>query len=243
MATDYAEKEKAFIESLAEDTGFDLDGWLNAIRTSGLTERNDIIDWLRQQGFAFAKASWIERIHHNGGRLIYGDGQSPAPIPVRAPVLAPMMPFAGKPPDRKAAEPAKLAPAPIMPQSAPRPAPAVVAMGDAGIAAVLSAAKGLRPLADVLVREIAAYVPGIIVKAEAPLLTFAAPKPFAALLPGPKELRLYGDFGSGNPGVKRTDAAARALVSYPHVVALHDVRQIDAAFATLITSACAQAQK
>ena len=42
-----------------------------AIAESGRTERNDIIDWLRHQGFQFSWASWLERIHHNGGRLIY----------------------------------------------------------------------------------------------------------------------------------------------------------------------------
>ena len=73
MSTDYAEKERDFIASLNEDTGRDLDGWMAAISESGFSERNAIIDWLRHQGSQFARASWLERIHHNGGRLIYAD--------------------------------------------------------------------------------------------------------------------------------------------------------------------------
>ena len=74
MAVDYGAKEKEFIAGLEEDTGRDLAGWMEAIDEAGLGHRNDIIDWLRQQGFLFSKASWLERIHHNGGRPIYGDG-------------------------------------------------------------------------------------------------------------------------------------------------------------------------
>ncbi len=73
MAVDYAEKEREFLESLAADTGRDLSGWMTAISATSLTDRNAIIDWLRQQGFLFARASWLERIHHNGGRPIYLD--------------------------------------------------------------------------------------------------------------------------------------------------------------------------
>ncbi len=73
MTAAYAEKEREFIAALAEDTGLDLAGWMTAISKSGHAERNDIIDWLRHQGFQFAWASWLERIHHNGGRLIYAD--------------------------------------------------------------------------------------------------------------------------------------------------------------------------
>ena len=76
MSTDYAEKEREFVASLTEDTGRDLDAWMAAITESGLSDKNAIIDWLRLQGFAFNWASWLERIHHNGGRLIYADNTS-----------------------------------------------------------------------------------------------------------------------------------------------------------------------
>ena len=96
MGIDYAEKERVFIASLEEDSGRALDAWMQAIAQMQLTGRNDIIEWLRHQGFTFANASWLERIHHNSGRLIYADGsvhpptsrnedEMPPPVPARAP--------------------------------------------------------------------------------------------------------------------------------------------------------------
>lgn len=71
MSTDWREKEREFLTSLQADTGRDLAQWMRVIAAQNLPHRNDIIDWLRQQGFLFAKASWLERIHNNGGRPIY----------------------------------------------------------------------------------------------------------------------------------------------------------------------------
>lgn len=73
MSTDWQEKEREFLTSLKADTGRDLAEWMRVIAAQNLPHRNDIIDWLRQQGFMFARASWLERIHHNGGRPIYLD--------------------------------------------------------------------------------------------------------------------------------------------------------------------------
>ena len=73
MATDFGEKEREFIDGLKENTGRDLGEWMQAISAAGLGHRNDIIDWLRHKGFMFSKASWLERIHHNGGKPIYAD--------------------------------------------------------------------------------------------------------------------------------------------------------------------------
>ena len=73
MSTDWQEKEREFLTSLKADTGRDLAEWMRVIAAQKLPHRNDIIDWLRQQGFMFARASWLERIHHNGGRPIYLD--------------------------------------------------------------------------------------------------------------------------------------------------------------------------
>ena len=50
MATDYGEKERAFIDGLKENTGRDLGRVDGRHRGAGLAHRNDIIDWLRQQG-------------------------------------------------------------------------------------------------------------------------------------------------------------------------------------------------
>ena len=40
-------------------------------RSAGLSDKNEIIDWLREQSLPFARASWLERIHRNGGKPIY----------------------------------------------------------------------------------------------------------------------------------------------------------------------------
>jgi hypothetical protein len=79
MSTKLVDKEREFVDGLMADTGQDLGQWMAAIRASGRTERNDIIDWLRLRGFTFSSASWLERIHHNGGRLIYGDAGPRSP--------------------------------------------------------------------------------------------------------------------------------------------------------------------
>ncbi len=84
MATDFGEKERAFIDGLKENTGRDLGEWMQAIAAEALPNRNDIIDWLRHKGFMFSKASWLERIHHNGGRPIYADSPKGTPRTRRA---------------------------------------------------------------------------------------------------------------------------------------------------------------
>ncbi|MEQ8822993.1 MAG: DUF5655 domain-containing protein [Filomicrobium sp.] len=71
MSRDYAEKELEFITSLKADSGRDLAEWMATIDAQAFAHRNDTIDWLRQQGFLFAWASWLERIHNNGGQPIY----------------------------------------------------------------------------------------------------------------------------------------------------------------------------
>ena len=116
MATDFGEKERAFIDGLKENTGRDLGEWMQAIAAAGLPHRNDIIDWLRHKGFMFSKASWLERIHHNGGKPIYAD------VPKEA---APR-----RPPRRRESKPATIlpptvpaAPAPAQPPAAPTAAP------------------------------------------------------------------------------------------------------------------------
>ena len=120
MATDYGEKERAFIDGLKENTGRELAEWMQAIAASGQLQRNDIIDWLRHKGLMFSKASWLERIHHNGGKPIYADAPKEA-APRRPPrrrdgVLATSLPA----PSPLAAPAAAVvsAPAPAAPRSA-----------------------------------------------------------------------------------------------------------------------------
>ncbi len=249
MGTDYAEKEREFVESLAEDTGRDLDQWMQAIAAAGHGQRNDIIDWLRQQGFAFPKASWLERIHHNGGRLIYADGQTGVAHARRSGTMsrpAAMVPFEGAAPnsDNIAAE-AIVAPAAEPAGHQEFKHDILGGSSPAEVGQFLAAAKGLKPLAEFVLREIEAAVPGINYAVTAPHLTIAAPAAFAALHPASKELRLYADFGADTGGrVRKADAStARGTPPFPEVLVLNDARQIDGAFRDLIASAYTRSLK
>lgn len=242
MGTDYAEKERAFIAGLREDTGRDLSGWMQAIEQESLSNRNDIIDWLRQQGFPFARASWLERIHHNGGRLIYADDEVVGAAPLAAAIAREgaqkpqVFPFAGKPPVRQAVDGAvsEIAAPPRIVST--RPAP--IAPGtDVSIAELLTAAKGLRPLAEVLISEIRQTVGATAIAAEPPLIIFAAPKRYAALLTSAKELRLFADFGGGTARVKRVEPTKSFAPPYAQAIVLNDVRQIDAELLALVATA------
>ncbi len=223
MSTDYAEKERDFIASLNEDTGRDLAGWMAAITESGLSERNAIIDWLRHRGFQFARASWLERIHHNGGRLIYADVVEHAQQSSRAQARTRLVdeePPARDPPER-------LRPAPL------RPSP----LGD-DIQRLLADAKGLRPLAELILRDIARIIPDVEYGVASTLILMSAPVPFAALLPGPKKLRLYANFGQA--ATERTKAAEtvnKTASPFAEMLLLDDARSIDEEFRRLIRAA------
>jgi hypothetical protein len=71
MAGDEREEEREFLAELKARSGRDLAEWMAAITAQGFADKNETIDWLRAQGFPFARASWLERIHNNGGRPIY----------------------------------------------------------------------------------------------------------------------------------------------------------------------------
>lgn len=221
MSTDYAEKERDFIAGLHEDTGRDLAGWMAAISESGLKERNAIIDWLRHQGFQFAKASWLERIHHNGGRLIYADAGDAAKIARRSPFNVP----SGPPPARD--------PAATSVPSRPKPAPL-----DIEILRLLLEAKGLRPLGEHILREVKRVVPDVEFAATNAFILMSAPAPFAALLPGSKKLRLYANFAlAGGNRVMVGEAVNKVLPPFPEMLLLDDARSIDEEFLRLIRAA------
>ncbi|PPD07543.1 MAG: hypothetical protein CTY28_08670 [Hyphomicrobium sp.] len=238
MAVDYAEKEREFLESLEADTGRDLAQWMSAIAATGLTDRNAIIDWLRLQGFLFARASWMERIHHNGGRPIYLDAAALASsgevaeksvAPVRAP--APSAPAPAAPPVAPpvAVVPtlASRAPAPVAP-TVPRPKSAVDVNS---LDEVLADAKGYRPLALLLLRDIQSL---------APEATFAARDGYIAVLTADgalagvitvsgKELRLALALGAKAvlpPFSKPKFAKAQIPGAFTHMVVLTDARQV-----------------
>lgn len=223
MSTDYAEMEREFIAGLADDTGRDLAAWMMAIAESGHTGRNDIIDWLRHQGFQFSWASWLERIHHNGGRLIYADGELGQPrTPIRR---ASVRDADDVPPTRE--------------RPTPRPSPTMAATSD--IQNLLSEAKGLRPLAEHILREIGRAVPATEFAVTGPVVTMSAPKPFAALHPAPKKLRLYADFGpSGANRSKPAEAINKGSPPFAEMLVLDDARSIDEDFRRLIRAAAAR---
>ena len=81
MSRDYGELEREFIEGLAARYRPRSPAWMALIDGQTFAHRNDMIDWLRQQGLTFAKASRLERIHHNGGKPLYGDKPAPRPRP------------------------------------------------------------------------------------------------------------------------------------------------------------------
>lgn len=262
MATDYAEKERVFVSELKADTGRNLDEWMLAINKANLPHRNDIIDWLRQQGFTFANASWLERIHANNGRLIYaGDlppperqqarfakpTESPAetdepPSPRRAPPPAP-------PPAAKiiAFPPAARSPAPEAPAQTSRASQATPDLTlDADVETALAAAKGLRPLAIFAIGEILRILPESRITAEGPLIILSSPRRYLAIFPGPKELRLYGDFaGSGDGRVSKAEPAlklpGKPPPPFPAVLTLADARLVDTTFAAIVKTAVRRA--
>ncbi len=255
MAKDLAEKEREFVEALTADTGCDLGTWMSAISASGMDNRNAIIDWLRQQGFAFPKASWLERIHHNGGKLIYGDDNTapaavPRPIPqpraLGEPRATSELPLPGEKSTEREPE-TSIEPRQVIevvearPSIAPEPSPANIENSSGAdrdeVMKLLSAAKGLRPLAELVLREIEEVVPGTRHALAPPFLLFASPDRFAALLPHAKEIRLYGDFGSDTRDRTRKAEAARGAAPYPDVLVLNDARQLDERFREIVAKA------
>lgn len=224
MSTDYAAKERSFIGLLAEETGRDLQSWMAAIDGCGHNERNAIIDWLRLQGFQFSRASWLERIHHNGGRLIYADDIQPTVEPKRAAVESADI-------DGAPLKPAVTVEAPI--------AQAASKNIDSGLERLLASAKGLRPLAEAVIAEVRNTAGGGEIEADARLIMItAAGFPVAALLPGAKQIRLYADFGRRSaPRVVKAEPVGKVPPPFPDMIVMNDARSIDAEFRACLRSA------
>jgi hypothetical protein len=254
MSTDYGEKEREFIAALKADTGKSLEEWMAAIDAAGLTQRNDIIDWLRRQSFMFSKASWIERIHNNGGKPIYTGGGSsrPSAVPraaaprIKRPALtivpAAPAPAPRSPPPSQAAPPPPLQEAPLPPAAPPPPAPQLPPIAPAlataspppadpaALDALLATAKAFRPLAAYVLAEIRKAMPDVAVAPAPGLATLARNGAvFAILTVSAKELRL-GIAAKDRPAAPFSPAKfAPNLVTPPaitHMVVLTDARQI-----------------
>jgi hypothetical protein len=233
MPTDYGEKERAFIDGLKENTGRDLAEWMQAIATSGQSERNDIIDWLRHKGLMFSKASWLERIHHNGGKPIYADAPKES-APRRPPrrrregVLAGAFATAGPP--ASAPEPA-----PAAAPAAPQPPPA------SDLDALLAKAKAYRPLAQLVLAKIKSVRSDAQFSPRDAAVVIGDPNVFATLGITAKELRLHLALGEHpfDEVVKKGQAGGglgkgEAL---SHMLVLTDARQVDQRLMDLIALA------
>ncbi len=249
MSTDYGEKERQFLETLKADTGRTLDEWIAAIAAQGLTHRNDIIDWLRRQGFMFSKASWIERIHNNGGRPIY-DGverprarprpRNPAPAPPRlriVPAVEPPSPPQPAPPPTPVPRPETLTVP--SPPSAP---PALTQTDPAALDPLLAKAKAFRPLAVYVLAEVRKAVPGVVAAPLDAAVAFSVGTAnFAVLTVSAKELRLGLDLKTKPADVplEATKLAIRGAAPMSHVITLTDARQITPALLATVAQAAA----
>lgn len=68
------ELEKEFVDHIVERTGKDLPTWLGDIKSSGISKRNDIIQWLKKEhGFRYVNATWLAGIYLNKGKMVYQD--------------------------------------------------------------------------------------------------------------------------------------------------------------------------
>jgi hypothetical protein len=141
------EQEREFLAGLKTRTGRDLAEWMAAITAQGFQDKNEIIDWLRNEGLPFARASWLERIHRNGGKPIHAGSTPsapaadarpagarratspprlvvvatparPAPAQATAPPLQPAPPLAPAPPPIQVAAPPAAPPKPAAPVEA-----------------------------------------------------------------------------------------------------------------------------
>ena len=231
MPIDYGEKEREFLDGLKEDTGRDLAEWMREIAASGQLQRNDIIDWLRHKGLMFSRASWLERIHHNGGKPIYADAPKDAPRSRprrrREGVLATSLTFAAS----AATEP----PPRVAPPSVAPAAP----IGDIDV--LLAKAKAYRPLAQHVLAKIKSVRPGANFTARESAIAIGDPNVFAALGISGKELRLHLALGEhpfddvvrkGQPGGGLGKGEALT-----HMLVLTDARQIDQRLLDLVALA------
>lgn len=235
MSRDYGELERQFIDGLAEDTGRSLSQWMALIDAQSFAHRNDMIDWLRQQKLTFAKASRLERIHHNGGKPLYGDKPAAKPQ-AEAPITAAPRPMP------VAIEPSPAAIAPPLPVTAPMPlppaVPAIPPLPAVDLGAFLAKAKGYRPLAELLIRNLRTAVPATTFSVHETHIELAAPAVYGALAVTPKDVRLALALGDlpfeGDLKRLRLPGIGPAL---SHTVVISDARRVDAALMTLVLQA------
>ena len=210
MARDEEAEEREFLADLRTRTGRDLAQWMAAIAAQSFSDKNEVIDWLRAQGIPFARASWLERIHSNGGRPIYG--QQP-----------------GQPGDEGK-------PLPPTAKAAPPRSPSRRELAD--LERLLAASKGYRPLYQMLEAEIRTVVPDLVVRPKAGYLSLGAPCEFAAVTLHASELRLGLDLGDAPHAHALQKPRMRGPgPAISHMVVLTDARQVNADLLNLVKAA------
>jgi hypothetical protein len=183
----------------------------------------------------FSKASWLERIHNNGGRAIYSDKSAKRPQRrPRAPSEATVLPFTARPAVRPAP--------PEEPAAAAEKPPADTAALDE----LIAKAKAFRPLANFVLAEIGKAVPGAVFTPEAGHISISRGREFAVLAISPRELRLGLDLGQRPfdktlQAAKFANASARISPGITHMVILTDARQIDDGLRALFMEAASRA--
>ena len=247
MSRDYAEKEREFIESLKEDTGRDLAEWMRVIEAQKFEHRNDIIDWLRQQGFLFAWASWLERIYHNGGKPIYFDEAARKPVSSAPPAGAAKT---TQPPTRPMTPKVLSDPPPQSQPAAGAGAGNAPSGGDLTpeIKSLVASARAYAPLAGYLIRRIKEAIPNAQFEAGPKHIAMhTGAQPFAHWAIGPKNLKIAF---SGPPGVyeapfekvRIANLGSPLPATLTHMIALTDARQIDEAFVDTMIAAQARSE-
>ena len=228
MARDEREEEREFLERLQARTGRDLVQWMAAITLEKFTDKNQTIDWLRAQGLSFQRASGLERIHANGGKPIYGGGptkpQSPAPVGA---CVSPPLPAAVQP-----------APSAAPPPLAPPAPPAAPTDAVAALEKLISAAKGYRPLYQLVESALRGAIAGVILTPRAGYISVGAPAEFAAVTLHATEVRLGLDLGE-----RPFDALIqKSKMKGPgpaisHMAVLTDARQVNSELLRLVETA------
>jgi hypothetical protein len=210
MAIDEGQEEQQFLAELKVRSGRDLADWMRAITAQNFGDKNEIIDWLRAQGFAFARASWLERIHSNGGRPIYA-----------------AMPERGQ--RAKPAEPRLQRSAAPLP-----PAPADAAL----LAKLIAAGKGYRPLYLMLEAAVRGAVPALALTPKPTHISWGAPQEFAAVALSASEVRLGLALGERPFDATLQRCRLKGPGAHiTHMLVLTDARQVNADLLSLIASA------
>ncbi|MEM9388825.1 MAG: DUF5655 domain-containing protein [Bacteroidota bacterium] len=76
MAKTSYQIEQEFLQGLEKTTGRQLEEWMQIIKESGHSTRNDILDWLKvNHDFRHVNASLLAGVFMNGGQPVYADDE------------------------------------------------------------------------------------------------------------------------------------------------------------------------